>query len=135
MKLKIVQMGEPVLRQTARPLTAKEIVSEETQRLIVDMRETMHDAPGVGLAAPQVGLPIQLAVIEDREEFLKDASPDILAERERKPVPFHVIVNPRILHAPDPSVTFFEGCLSLPGFTALVPRTRTVRIECLDERG
>src|SRR5690348_17954914 len=104
-------MGEPVLRQNARPLTAKEIVSEETQRLILDMRETMHDAPGVGLAAPQVGLPIQLAVIEDREEFLKDASPDILAERERKPVPFHVIVNPRILHAPDPTVTFFEGCL------------------------
>jgi peptide deformylase len=134
-KLKIVQMGDPVLRQTARPLTAKEIVSEETQRLIADMRETMHDAPGVGLAAPQVGVPIQLAVIEDREEFLKEASPDLLAERERRPVPFHVMVNPRILLAPDPTVTFFEGCLSLPGFTALVPRTRTVRVECLDERG
>ena len=135
MKLKIVQMGDPVLRQHARALTPKEIVGEEIQRLIQDMRETMHDAPGVGLAAPQVGLAIQLAVIEDREEFLRDASPDILAERERKPVPFHVIVNPRILHAPDPSLVFFEGCLSLPGFTALVPRTRTVRVECLDEHG
>ncbi|HTZ73396.1 MAG TPA: peptide deformylase [Candidatus Aquilonibacter sp.] len=135
MKLKIVQMGDPVLRQTARPLTMKEVVSEEIQRLIVDMRETMHDAPGVGLAAPQVGLPIQLAVVEDREELLKDAPPDLLAERERKPVPFHVLINPRILLAPDPTVVFFEGCLSLPGFTALVPRTRTVRLECLDERG
>jgi peptide deformylase len=134
-KLKIVQMGDPVLRQNARPLTVKEIVSEEIQRLIVDMRETMHDAPGVGLAAPQVGLPIQLAVVEDREELLKDAPPDLLAERERKPVPFHVLINPRILLAPDPTVVFFEGCLSLPGFTALVPRTRTVRVECLDERG
>jgi peptide deformylase len=134
-KLKIVQMGDPVLRQNARALTPKEIVSEEIQRLILDMRETMHDAPGVGLAAPQVGLPIQLAVIEDREEFLKEASPDILAERERKPVAFHVIVNPRILLAADPTVVFFEGCLSLPGFTALVPRTRTVRVECLDELG
>ena len=134
-KLKIVQMGDPVLRQAARPLTPKEIIGEEIQRLIADMRETMHDAPGVGLAAPQVGMAIQLAVIEDREEFLKDAAPEILAERERRPVPFHVIVNPKILLAPDPTATFFEGCLSLPGFTALVPRTRTVRVECLDERG
>jgi peptide deformylase len=122
-----------VLRQTARPLTHKEIIGDEIQRLIVDMRETMHDAPGVGLAAPQVGLPIQLAVVEDREEFLKEAPPELLAERERKPVPFHVLINPKILHAPDPTVVFFEGCLSLPGFTALVPRTRHVKIECLDE--
>ena len=52
------------------------------------MRETMHDAPGVGLAAPQVGLPLQLAVIEDREEYQKDLSKEALAERERKPVAF-----------------------------------------------
>ena len=135
MKLKIVQVGDPVLRQAARPLTAKEIVGEEIQRLIADMRETMYDAPGVGLAAPQVGLSIQLAVIEDRDEYLKDASPEVLAERERRPVPFHTIVNPKIVFAPDPTVTFFEGCLSLTGFTALVPRMRNVRVECLDERG
>ena len=135
MKLKIVQVGDPVLRQTARLLTPKEISGEEIQRLIADMRETMHDAPGVGLAAPQVGMPIQLAVVEDREEFLKDAPAELLAERERKPVPFHVLINPKILHAPDPTVMFFEGCLSLPGFTALVPRTRHVKVECLDEHG
>jgi peptide deformylase len=134
-KLKIVHVGDPVLRQTARPLAHKEILSEEIQRLIVDMRETMHDAPGVGLAAPQVGLAIQLAVVEDREEFLKDAPPELLSERERKPVPFHVLINPKILHAPDPTVVFFEGCLSLPGFTALVPRTRHVKVEYLDEHG
>lgn len=135
MKLKIVQVGDPVLRQSARTLTTKEIASEEIQRLIVDMRETMHDAPGVGLAAPQVGLAIQLAVVEDREELLKDASPEVLTERERRPVPFHVLINPRITYAPDPTIVFFEGCLSLPGYTALVPRTRIVRVECLDEHG
>jgi len=134
-KLKIVQVGDPVLRQQARPVTAQELAGAEMQRLIADMRETMHDAPGVGLAAPQVGLSMQLAVIEDREEYLKEASPAILAERERKPVPFHVIANPRIIYAPDPTVVFFEGCLSLPGFSALVPRSRTVRVECLDEHG
>jgi peptide deformylase len=134
-KLKIVQVGDPVLRQTARPLTAKEVTGLEIQRLIDDMRETMHDAPGVGLAAPQIGLSIQLAVVEDREEFLKEAPAEVLAERERKPVPFHVLVNPKITYAPDPTLVFFEGCLSLPGFTALVPRTRHVRVECLDEHG
>ena len=135
MKLKIVQVGDPVLRQVARTLTAKEIVSDEIQRLIADMRDTMHDAPGVGLAAPQVGVSIQLAVVEDREEYFREASPEVLAERERRPVPFHVLVNPRIVQAPDPTVVFFEGCLSLPGFSALVPRTRTVRVDCLDEEG
>jgi peptide deformylase len=55
-RLKIVQAGEPVLRQAARSLTRQEILGDEIQRLIYDMRETMRDAPGVGLAAPQVGL-------------------------------------------------------------------------------
>ncbi len=96
MRLKIVQVGEGVLRGTARPLTREEITGEEIQRLIRDMRETMHDAPGVGLAAPQIGMPLQLAVIEDREEYLKAVSAEELAEKERVAVPFHVIINPQI---------------------------------------
>ena len=60
------------------------------------MRETMRKAPGVGLAAPQVGQLLQLAVIEDRPEYTKDASRELLKERERRPVAFHVIINPRI---------------------------------------
>jgi peptide deformylase len=70
MRLKIAQVGERVLRAKARQLTRQEIISDEIQRLIRDMRETMEDAPGVGLAAPQVGLALQLAVIEDRQELL-----------------------------------------------------------------
>ena len=65
MRLKIVQAGDPVLREAAQPLTTGEIVKDAVQRLIRDMQETMRDAPGIGLAAPQVGLPLQLAVIED----------------------------------------------------------------------
>jgi peptide deformylase len=92
--LKIVQVGEPVLREEARSLTAEEVLSDDIQRLILDMRDTMRDAPGVGLAAPQVGMPLRIAVIEDREEYLKDVAPELLAERDRKPVPFHVLINP-----------------------------------------
>ncbi len=134
-ELEIVQAGHPVLRQQARPLTPAEIASKEIQKLIESMRKTMVDAPGVGLAAPQIGLSLQLAVIEDRAEYHKDVSAEQLRERERRPVPFHAILNPRITEMSDPVVEFFEGCLSLPGFSALVPRARTVRVEYLNERG
>jgi peptide deformylase len=102
------------------------------QELIEWMRETMHDAPGVGLAAPQIGIPLQLAVIEDKPENMKEAPADFLKERERKPVAFHTIINPKITLLGATDVEFFEGCLSLPGFTAVVPRARQVRVECLD---
>src|SRR5258706_13946578 len=99
------------------------------------MRKAMYDAPGVGLAAPQIGLSLQLAVIEDRADYHKDVSAEQLRERERRPVPFHAIINPRITEKSDDVAEFFEGCLSLPGFFALVPRARPVRGEFLNERG
>ncbi|HEY7305810.1 MAG TPA: peptide deformylase [Bryobacteraceae bacterium] len=135
MRLKIVQVGEAVLRQRARELSPDEIRSRETQQLIEWMRETMYDAPGVGLAAPQVGLGLQLAVIEDKPEYTKDMQPALMKERERKPVPFQVIVNPKITLQGPADVEFFEGCLSLTAFTAVVPRARRVKVECLDHRG
>ena len=113
----------------------EELRSETTQQLIDLMKETMRDAPGVGLAAPQVGIPLQLALIEDRSECLRDIAEEELRMRDRRPVPFHVIANPRITHTEGPSREFFEGCLSFAGFMALVPRANTVTVECLDERG
>jgi peptide deformylase len=133
MGLTIVQAGEPVLRQVSRALGAAEIVLPATQQLIEDMRETMRKAPGVGLAAPQIGLPLQLAVIEDRTEYLKDVAPERLAERERKPVPFLVLINPRIVEQSKDIAEFYEGCLSLAGFSALVSRSRDVTVEYTDE--
>src|ERR1700677_719753 len=135
MRLKIVQVGEAVLRTQASPLTRQEVTSDEIIRLVDDMRETMYDAPGVGLAAPQVGLPLQLAVIEDREDFLKAIPPAELSEKERTPVPFHVIINPKIEIVGDDTAQFFEGCLSLSGFSALVPRSRQVRVTYWNEHG
>jgi peptide deformylase len=135
MRLKIVQAGEGVLRAEARPLALDDIRSDAVQQLIVSMRETMQDAPGVGLAAPQVGLSIQLAVIEDRAEYQTGVPPEVLAERERTVVPFHVIINPRLTLLGDERVGHFEGCLSVTGYAAMVPRARRVRVECLDERG
>ncbi len=135
MKLEIVQVGNPILRQRARPLSVEEICSREIQKLIDTMRTCMHEAPGVGLAAPQLGLPLQLAVIEDREEYHKEVSEALLRERERRPVPFHVIANPALEEIGEEKAEFFEGCLSLSGYSALVPRARAVRVTCLDEHG
>ena len=135
MILKIRQAGEAVLRQRARALTRDEILSERIQQLISDMRETMRDAPGVGLAAPQIGLDLQLAVIEDREEYIALAPLRQSEEQERVPVSFHVIVNPAIsLEAGSGEAEFFEGCLSVTGYRAVVPRARAVRVDCLNEK-
>jgi peptide deformylase len=125
MYLKIMQAGHPVLRQYGRSLAPAEIASPEIQRLIDLMRETMRDAPGVGLAAPQIGLALQLAVIEDVGES---------EGMERKPVPFHVIANPKLTLGPE-IVEHFEGCLSVDGYQAIVPRARTVHVDALDHHG
>jgi len=117
--LEIVQVGDPVLRAQARPLTLEELASPRIQKLIVDMRDTMRAAPGVGLAAPQIGESIQLVVIED----------------ERAGVPFHVLANPTLTVRTHEIVAELEGCLSFATFEMVVPRPRKVRVEALDEHG
>jgi peptide deformylase len=134
MRLKIATVGEIVLRRTARELSKEQILSPSIQDLIEHMRETLRDAPGVGLAAPQIGESLQLAVIEDRAEYHKTLTEPELKERGRTEVPFHVIVNPVLELRGAPSVTFFEGCLSLPGYGAMVSRETDVRVTCLDHR-
>ncbi len=125
MLFEIVQVGDPVLRNGTRNLSPDEVRSPEIQQLIESMRETMRQAPGVGLAAPQVGLPLRLAVIEDDQEA---------PEQDRRPVPFHVIVNPTLALGTN-SVAHYEGCLSVRGFQAKVPRASSVRVHALDHRG
>lgn len=135
MKIKIVQAGEPVLREIARPLRADEIGSSAINGLIDHMLETLRDAPGVGLAAPQIGEPLQLAIVEDRADYQANLTEVELNERERRPVPFQVLINPEIELLSPPEVSFYEGCLSLPGFVAMVPRAHRVRVRALNEHG
>ena len=135
MKLKIVQAGDPVLRKKGRPLTRKEIQSPRIQLLIEWMRDTMREAPGVGLAAPQIGESIQLAVIEDRPDYLAGFSPELIERLQRSVVPFHVIINPKLTILDDSTAEFFEGCLSVEGYQAVVERALNVRVQCLNENG
>jgi peptide deformylase len=133
--LAIVEAGHPVLRQRAAPLTPADLRSSALVALIEAMRETMRDAPGVGLAAPQIGQPLSLAVIEDRAEYQERLEEVDLREREREPVPFHVIANPRLTIIDPTPKAFIEGCLSVPGYAAVTARARAVRVEALDHRG
>lgn len=131
----IVQLGQPVLRKTARLLSVEEIKTAEFQNLITTMKETMRKAPGVGLAAPQIGIDLQVAVIEDRPEYTASFSEEALKERERVPVDFHVIINPVLTITDTTQTYFFEGCLSVSGVCRITPRAKSVRVECLDENG
>jgi len=135
MVMPIVQAGHPVLRQAARTLTVEELLSEGIQQLLVRMQATMRDAPGVGLAATQIGVGLRLAVVEDRPEYVARIGEAERALRERIPVPYHVLCNP-VLTVEDPTpVTFLEGCLSVNGWVAEVTRNRGVRVEALDGHG
>ena len=132
---KIAQMGEPVLRRRADLVDPKEIASSFIQTLIEDMIETMHDADGAGLAAPQVYESLQLCVIE------VDKNPRY---PQFEPIPLTVLINPIVtplvgtgageLSAED-SFQMYEGCLSVPGMRGQVARPRKVRVQALDRAG
>jgi peptide deformylase len=134
--LTIVECGDPILRRVADPVDPKDLATREIQQLIEQMRATMEAAPGVGLAAPQVGVGIQLVVIEDGPQRWGHLSPEERMARERRTLPFTVLVNPVVQPQDDHDrVSFFEGCLSVPGLTGVVVRHRSVRVEALDAHG
>jgi peptide deformylase len=134
--LPIVSCGDPVLRQPAGPVDPARLARGDLAGLIARMRRTMHDAPGVGLAAPQIGMPLQLAVLEDDPERWGQLSEEQLAARERSGLPFTVFANPELTPVEGAGlVTFYEGCLSVPGFVGAVARHRSVRVDALDAHG
>ncbi|WP_415976793.1 peptide deformylase [Rhodococcus sp. 077-4] len=126
----IVTAGNPVLRSRAARYDGQ-LDSRTLAELIEVMRATMHDAPGVGLAAPQIGIPLQIAVVED----LFDVGEAVTHARERTPLPFRVLINPRYTPVGSRTAGFYEGCLSVPGYQAVVTRAAEVRLECTDETG
>jgi peptide deformylase len=123
MNLRIAQLGQPVLRQRAVEITPEEIRSPEFQRLVDDMRETMREAKGAGLAGPQVfaGKRIFLALVEP--------------PREGEPGEPEVFVNPRMVGVSQEEEAAWEGCLSFMELLVLVRRPLAVRMDYLDRHG
>ena len=125
----IVQLGHPALRQPALPFNGQ-LNSSELTALINMMRRVMHAAPGVGLAAPQLGIPLQIAVLEDHFE-----DPELSDVRERHPLPFFTAINPAYTPLGEDTAEFFEGCLSFNGYQGVVPRHRAVSLHYTDDGG
>jgi peptide deformylase len=123
----IVTLPEPVLRRKAKPITK---FDKDLQTLIDDMIDTMRDAPGVGLAAPQVNILQQLAVIEYSED-----EDDEEQEAKPKPKKLYVIINPEIIKASDEKVMGVEGCLSIPGLIGKVERHQAIQVKALNRHG
>ncbi len=131
----IVTAGHPVLRGRAADVTAEELGSSELAALVRQMVEAMRKAPGVGLAAPQIGVSKRVLVVEDHERLMSKLTPKERAERGRVPIPLTVVVNPTLTIVGDDGATFFEGCLSVPGYMALVRRAVEVEVTGVTERG
>jgi peptide deformylase len=124
--LKVARLGHPVLRRAAEPVPLREIARPETQRLIDDMVETMHEYVGVGLAAPQVHVGKQIAVLECEPHPRHPDMPRI---------PLMTIINPVLTPMGEGMVSDWEGCLSIPDFRGLTPRHATVRLEAYGRKG
>ncbi len=134
-ELDIVQTGATVLRSRAAEVTPEQLKSPEFQALVARMVAAMRQAPGVGLAAPQLGVPLRVFVVEDPEALQSSLSAVERAERLRVPVPLRVFVNPVVTPVGDEKATFFEGCLSVEGYAALVERFVEVEVQALDQHG
>jgi peptide deformylase len=132
---RIVQVGDPVLRAATAAVDPGTIRTPEIQNLIQGMVAAMHKAPGVGLAAPQVDVSRRIIVMEDRPEMTAGLPQDVLMEREREPQPLRVLINPVMTLVGAQTRDFFEGCLSITGYTAMVTRHREVAVSYLDEKG
>jgi peptide deformylase len=136
--LKIARMGHPVLRGRAQPV--EDPTAPEIRRLIEDMLETMDDADGVGLAAPQVHVPLRLVVFrlpperltagESGDERIADAA----EARSAEDIPM-ALINPVLEPLGPEQELGWEGCLSVPGLRGVVPRLRRIRYSGFDERG
>ena len=123
---KIAQIGHPVLRQVARPVTREELASPATQQLIDDLIETMRDADGAGLAAIQIYEPVRIAAIEVRKSARYPYKP---------PIPLTILVNPVLTPVDEERFDNYEGCLSVPNLRGMVQRYVHLHVRAWDRHG
>ena len=131
----IVQIGKPVLRSRATDVPKEKLGTKEMDDLVAKMIATMRAAPGVGLAAPQIGVPWRVFVLEDRPELMAKLTDVERRERERVAFGPRVFVNPVITPIGEERAIFFEGCLSVRGYVGLVDRAAEVEVTGTDEKG
>ena len=132
---KIVLVGTPVLRERAAEVGPDMLGTPALHDLVADMVETMRKAPGVGLAAPQIGVPLRVIVLEDSDRSMSYLTEEERRARGRVAVPLTAIVNPVLRFMGKEKHTFGEGCLSVPGYSAQVARFAEVEVTGLTPDG
>lgn len=120
--LSILTYSNPILQTVCEPVSE---VTKEIRKLLADMAETMYAAPGIGLAAPQVGVKLRVLVtdVSSREDTDKKAKPEL-----------YQLINPKIVERAG-TIEWEEGCLSIPGFLQIMKRSEKVKVEALDSKG
>ncbi|XP_077227937.1 peptide deformylase 1A [Tasmannia lanceolata] len=131
----IVKAGDPVLHEPAREVGVEEIGSEKIDKIIDDMVAVMRKAPGVGLAATQIGIPLKIIVLEDTKQYISYARKEEIEAQDRRPFELLVILNPKLKKKNNKTALFFEGCLSVDGFRAVVERHLEVEVMGLGRDG
>ena len=126
----IAQLGHPVLRMPGFAFEGQ-LDDDLLRSFLATMRATMHDAPGVGLAAPQIGVPLRIAVLEDRYPV----DPEVGVERERTPLEYFAAINPSYAPRGPRTAAFYEGCLSFNGYQGVVARPAVVEAAYTDDAG
>ena len=123
---KIVQIGNPALRQIADPVDVNQIQSDEIQNLIDDLIETMRHANGAGLASTQIAVPLRICIIEVNKNPRYSYKPDI---------PLTVLINPKVTFLTEERINVYEGCLSVPNMRGKVDRCPEILIEGFNREG
>lgn len=124
---KIIRMGHPGLRVVAEPLPLEVIESDEFERLLDDMLDTLEDYGGIGLAATQIDEALRVALID------LPGGPSRYGELPRIPATF--FINPQITVLDGDSASYWEGCLSVPGLRGYVERPQHIKVEALNQEG
>jgi peptide deformylase len=131
----IVQAGDPVLRTPAAPVPEELFGSAALEAVVARLWAALEVTPGVGLAAPQIGEGLRVAVVHDLARFHESVPPERLAEREREVVEPYVLVNPTLRLRGTARREFFEGCLSVAGYVAAVDRAHALSVTYRDVEG
>ncbi|KAM5138685.1 peptide deformylase, mitochondrial isoform 2-T2 [Mantella aurantiaca] len=132
---RVTQTGDPVLRGHAQPVPPERIPHPETQALIQRMTQLLRSCGCVGLSAPQLGVPLRIMVLELPEQLCQMVPPDVQTTREMAPFPLKIFINPTMRIVESQKLSFPEGCSSVQGFSAVVPRCYSVEVSGLNEKG
>ncbi|XP_018412844.1 PREDICTED: peptide deformylase, mitochondrial [Nanorana parkeri] len=132
---KVVQTGNPILRGQAESVPPERIPHPETQALLKRMTQIMRSCGCVGLSAPQLGVPLRVMMLELPEHLCQMVPPDVRTFREMEPFPLKIFINPTMRILESRKLSFPEGCSSVQGFSAVVPRCYSVEVSGLNEKG